>query len=61
MLKKFANKFRSHCGSVQSVDGEAGSTVNQSNRSNQKERLQDNPYLLHAGFASARRHSMKST
>jgi len=59
MIKKIANKFRSYCGSVQSVDGKAGSTVNQSIRPLQKERMQDSPYLLHAGFASARRHSTK--
>ena len=60
MIKDLANKFRSHCGSVQSVSGQSADGIKQSFKVYQRERAPDSTYILHAGFASARRHSSKT-
>ncbi|MDX1518804.1 MAG: hypothetical protein R3318_01695 [Gammaproteobacteria bacterium] len=61
MIKTIANKFRGHFGSVhQGVSGNSGTDVKKERINREKDRLPDCAYLLHAGIASARRHSTRS-
>ncbi|MCG8325317.1 MAG: hypothetical protein MI673_07350 [Thiotrichales bacterium] len=59
MIKNLANKFRSNCGSVQSVTGRSGNDAQHPRHNTHKNRGPDCAYLLHAGFASTQRNNIK--
>ncbi len=56
MTKGNHNKFRSHCGSVQSGNEKPTDSARRSASEYAKDRVPDCAYLLHAGIASTRRH-----
>lgn len=58
MIKSIANKFRSHCGTVQQIVSRQGKTSQtQKIHPVDKPRLPDCSYVLHAGIASTQRNS----
>lgn len=61
MIKTLANKFRSYCGSVLSVNSQSLGETRPAPGPGQHQRAPDCAYVTHAGIMGARRHSKDNT